>query len=140
MSDDLSFYETAAQVVPLLFVVLVFEFRALASEVQTHSISWFGTARHATRRSTDAVLHVASSVLLLLLLAIGEATALEVLMSEDPSPKKGEVVAAALFGGGLVVVLGILEALASPLLKGRNFRVVTNGLLVAAIAAWLLAA
>lgn len=128
--DSLDFYVTAATVLPLLLGLIVFELRASVLRAEAPS-----------PRSVSGYVQVAAPVLVVALLVTGEVAAVYALAEGQGSDDSRRAVMTALFGGGLVLVLSIVEVIFRPIASRRETRVEVcrNVVLIAVIAVWLLA-
>jgi hypothetical protein len=124
-------YSTAAQVIPLLVGLLAFELRAFTLRESA------GGGSTKPQRFT-----VLTTLCLILLLGLGEVAAIHVLAKGTETIGARTAVLTALFAGGLLLVLGILEAAVKPLFteRARLIAVVSNATVVLAVAGWLLLA
>jgi hypothetical protein len=129
MSNSLELYSTAAQVIPLLLGFLAFELRSFALR----------EAVLAGPPSAKA-LPIASSVLVIMLLALGEVAAVSALGRGMPSQDLRLSVLTALFAGGLALLVGLVERILEPLLGEGSVVLSTfaNALIVVGVAGWLL--
>jgi hypothetical protein len=126
---SLEFYGTAAQVLPVLLLLIAFELRASVLR-----------AAESSQSSPLAYGQVAAQVLVVALLVVGQAAALYALAEERDFGAARRAVETALFGGGLVLVLSLMEVLFRPLMSdnSQTVEIGKNLVLVAAIAWWLL--
>jgi fumarate reductase subunit D len=129
VNDKLDLYVVAAQVIPLLFGFLAFEARSFAIDE---------SARESGARATLA--SVLGAVIVLVLLFFGEFTALYALAHGRGSPAASTAVSTALFGGGLMLMLAIIQAALRPLAREHPgaLRTLSSAGVVIGVALWLL--
>jgi hypothetical protein len=100
---DLTFYATAAQVIPVLLLILVFEFRLFGG---THGRGeWWASSREPRPGERVGTLNALVGVLFLGLLFAAEVMALDAVRTGDASTAAEIVVSAALLLALLVVLL-----------------------------------
>jgi hypothetical protein len=131
MRSDLSLYAVAAQVIPLFLGFLAFELRAFAANE---------TMRGAGKRAN--LLTIATSVLLIGLLSLGEFVAIRVLARGVATAAARTAVVTAMFAGGLLLTLGIVEGSIGSLSDSYRgvARIASSALLVIAVALWFVLA
>lgn len=114
---------------PLLLALLVFDLRAFTLRETAAGVSSKG------QRFT-----VLTLLCLILLLGFGEFVAVQVLAEGETTDGARDAVLTAFFAGGLLLILGILEAALKPLFSeyARAITVVSNGIVVLAVTGWLL--
>lgn len=132
MSHGLDLYTTAAQVIPLFLGLLAFELRAFAHDEPSRR-------EPQTRQVATTIF---TSLLLIAMLVLGEVAAIAVLAHGAASDGAHAAVLSALFAGGLLLVLAIVESTVRPLFGegSRTVPIATNAIVVLAVAGWLLLA
>lgn len=124
------FHTTAAQVIPILGLAIVFEVRAFASRT--------GEREPGSRHVTDW-LPVAGALIVLAILVNGEIAAL---FASGAEKDRSLATVTALFVAGLVLCLGILQTTVKPLVGESGLvriDVTRNVVVVIATVGWLLA-
>lgn len=129
MKTSLALYSTAAQIIPLFLGFLAFELRAFAADE---------ALREAGKTASSFT--VATCVLLICLLALGEFAAIHVLARGAATKAARSAVLTAMFAGGLLLTLGIIESSVGSLFRSRpgTMRIASSTVLIFAISAWLL--
>jgi len=128
--NRLDFFSTSAQVIPLLGLAIFFEVRAFAVR---------NAEAEQPPRPSDW-LPVVTAFLVIALLVTGEAAALYALERDGDASGARVAVETALFASATVLVLGLVEAVSSPLLKQRGrlgFEIARSVVLVLGAAIWL---
>lgn len=132
-AERLDLYAAAAQVIPVLLLALAVELQVLGAR----ALSPQG-ARSMTAR-ISAGLSVATPLLIIALLVVGEAAALYALADESTRAARNAVLTS-LFGGGLMLVLALMEIVVRPLVQNAEaVETARNSLVVIATCLWLLA-
>ena len=131
MTKSLDLYSVAAQVLPLFLGFLAFELRAFAAD---ESIRGSGIRAN--------VLAILTCVTLTGLLALGEFAAIHVLARGTATPAARTTVTTAMFAGGLLLTLGIVESSLRPLTRNSpaSPKIVSNIAVVLGTSLWLLLA
>jgi hypothetical protein len=127
--SNLDLYSSAAQVIPLFLGFLAFELRAFAAD---ESVRGSGVRAN--------VLTITTCVALTGILGLGEFTAIHVLARGTATPAARTAVSTALFAGGLLLTLGIVESSLRPLTgdSPTTPKIASNVLVVLGVALWLL--
>lgn len=131
MSNELDLYSTAAQVIPLFLGFVAFDLKVFARG-ESASREW----------QSSQIATTLTALLLIALLVLGEVAAIAVLAQGAASDGAHSAVLSALFAGGLLLVVGVVELTLRPL-SGEGSRAVpiaSNAIVVLAVAGWLLLA
>jgi hypothetical protein len=115
--DPLSFYSTAAGIIPVIVLALAFEFGSSGFGFIPERV--LGREPDATRRARRDVLIATYSLAMLAVLLVGEAVALLVIALGTPQPWWAAIVAVSLVVGGAGLVIPIAVAQLNVILEDR---------------------